>query len=727
MTPHLLAPRPVGHNGSLSMREGRHHLLCMLAACLVLWTPSLYPSPRKNTGPANPAPTRPPSVVLITLDTVRADHLACYGYRRIETPTIDGLAREGVRFNYAYAQVPLTLPSHTVILTGTYPIFNGVRDLTSPGLVAAVPTLAEILGRYGYQTAAFVSSFVLNSMWGLRRGFEVYDDATDVTAGSSHNPSLLERRGDHTVDRALAWLDSHSGQTFFLWVHLYDPHSPYHPPEPYFSRYASHLYDGEIAFDDVQLGRLFAGLRRLGLYDRALILAAGDHGESLGEHGEAEHGFLIYNATLRVPLIVKLPGSVPRPGVINDPVGLVDVAPAIAEVCGVPLESTQSFQGHSLLRLLEHQSQNPSPAVYAESYYSRSSFGWHELRALITPQFKYIDAPRAELYALKEDPEEMHNLAPSRSSLAAALRETLDSLAGRFVNARTAESSPRLDSETLEKLRSLGYIGYEASSARGDSRLARTDPKDKIGVVNQLLRASNLTSVNRFSEAEDVFKGLERAEPDLYIVAFERGENLLNWGNAEAAIGELHKALALNPGFDQAWVALGRAAFVLAHNKEATDALQLALRLNARNYLARRMLARVYWRENQPTAAESELAQVVREEPNFGEARAEHGIALVKLRQYRRAIPELRAAPDLGYRDAIVYYYSGIAYGEAGDDAQAIEAYEKAIELDPQYAAAYINLALQYRKRHEMLKAHQNYRKGCQFSEELCRKYSSQF
>jgi arylsulfatase A-like enzyme len=218
--------------------------------------------------------------VLIAIDTLRADHLGCYGYRRIGTPAIDQLASEGVRFEHAYAQVPLTLPSHTVILTGTYPMFNGVRDLTSPGLNQTIPTLAEIMRQNGYSTAAFVSSFVLNSMWGLNRGFEVYDYETDPGAGN--NPSLLERRGDRTVGRVLDWLDSHADRPFFVWVHLYDPHSPYRPPEPYFSRYAGHLYDGEIAFDDEQLGRLFAQLRKLNLYDNSLIVLASDHGESLG-------------------------------------------------------------------------------------------------------------------------------------------------------------------------------------------------------------------------------------------------------------------------------------------------------------------------------------------------------------------------------------------------------------------------------------------------------------
>ena len=227
-------------------------------------------------------------MVLVTLDTVRADHIGCYGYRRIETPSIDQLAREAIRFEHAHAQVPLTLPSHAVILTGTCPMFSGVRDVTSIGLPTTVPTLTEVLRANGYRTAAFVSSFVLNSKWGLARGFEVYDDQTDRETRLNKNPSLLERRGDRTMNRALSWLGSRPNGPFFLWVHLYDPHSPYRPAEPYLSRYAGHLYDGEIAFDDVQLGRLFAQLRRLKIYDDTLIVLAGDHGESLGQHGEAE-------------------------------------------------------------------------------------------------------------------------------------------------------------------------------------------------------------------------------------------------------------------------------------------------------------------------------------------------------------------------------------------------------------------------------------------------------
>jgi arylsulfatase A-like enzyme/Tfp pilus assembly protein PilF len=700
-------------------------LLCFLAASVGLCGASLRPS--LNGAQSSSAHAPPPSVVLITIDTVRADHLGCYGYRRIETPSIDQLASEGIRFEHAYAQVPLTLPSHTVIMTGTYPMFNGVRDLTSPGLTTTLPTLAEIFQKNGYRTAAFVSSFVLNSMWGLKRGFEVYDDETDQARGASSSPSLLERRGDRTMERALAWLDSHADRPFFLWVHLYDPHSPYRPPEPYFSRYAGHLYDGEIAFDDAQLALLFARLRQLKLYDGALIVLTSDHGESLGEHGEAEHGFFIYNATVHVPLIVKLPGASHGSRVVADPAGLVDLAPTIAELCRIPRRFTQSFQGHPLVGVQEHEGAPSAPAVYAESYYPRNTFGWHELRALITSQYKYINTTRAELYDLERDSDEMHDLAAGQSALAAALRDELQALEGRFTNTSLAQNPSPLDSETLEKLRSLGYVGYQAPAAGSDSRLSRADPKDKIQVLNQMLHAGDLRSQQRFAEANGILASLERSDPALYIIRFERGETLLDWGKMREATEEFRKAVTLNSTFDQAWVGLGRAEFALGKNKDAIEAFRLALRLNPRNYLARRSLSRAYWRENQPEQAELELSRVVSEHPDFAEARAEHGLALVKVKRYREAIAELRAASSQGYRDAIVYYYLGLSYSEIGDAALAIEAYQKAVETDPNYAAAYVRLALQYRQRGELSKARQYYQKICKLSAELCRAYSAQF
>jgi len=666
-------------------------------------------------------------VVLITIDTVRADHLGCYGYRRIETPSIDQLASEGLRFEHAYAQVPLTFPSHAVILTGTYPMFNGVLDLTSTGLNPTLPTLAEILRQNGYRTAAFVSSFVLDSMWGLNRGFEVYDDEVVSERGADFGPFLPERHGDRTMDRVLAWLDSHADQPFFLWVHLYDPHSPYRPPEPYFSRYAGHLYDGEIAFDDAQLGRLFTRLRQVNLYERTLLVLASDHGEGLGEHGEAEHGFFLYNATLHVPLILKLPGPSSGSRDITDPAGLVDVAPTIAALCGIPRHFTRSFQGHPLAGIQEHPGTHPAAPVYAESYYPRSAFGWHELRAIISPPYKYIDAPRAELYDLEHDADEKLNLAASHSAVAAELREQLKALEKRYASASPFPDSAPLDPETLEKLRSLGYVGYRAPAAGSTSGAPLADPKDKIQMYREVVRVGELRRQRRFAEADEILSRVEQSEPALYSIPFERGETLLAWGKPREAAEQFRKAITLNPSFDQAWAGLGGAASKLGDNKQALDGFSLAIRLNPRNYLARRSLAGVYWREKQPEKAELELSRVVRERPDFAEARAEHGIALAGLKRYREAISELRAASDQGYRGALAYYYLGLSYTESGDAEHAIEAYQNAVEVDPKFARAYARLALQYRERGELSKARQYYQKACSLSEEICRELPAQF
>lgn len=668
-----------------------------------------------------------PSVLLITLDTVRADHLGCYGYSQIETPAIDHLAAEGVRFSNAYAQVPITLPSHAVILTGTYPMFNGVRDFTSPSLRGDIPTLAEILRRNGYSTAAFVSSFVLNSMWGLNRGFEVYDDNVGFDVARANSLYLLERRGDKTVDQMIKWLNQREGKPFFAWLHLYDPHSPYRPPEPFLSKYRSHPYDGEIAFDDVQVGRVIGRLHSLNLYENTLIAVLSDHGESLGEHREDEHGFFVYNATLHVPLILKLPGSSTQGRVVTQPVGTVDIAQTIAQTCKIPPDQTRSFQGQSLIRTIVERPSASDEAVYAESYYPRNSFGWHELRAVVTAEFKYIDAPRPELYNLRRDPAERLNAIAKESAVAASLRERLVNLERRFQSLERSPASAKLDPETLEKLKSLGYIAYQTEHAKDIVSANLADPKDKISALNRILRAGDLTRLARYEEADRLLSSLEQTDLELYVIPFQKGENNLAWGRPQEALGEFRKSLSRNPTFDQAALGLGRAYFILGRDVEAAQALELALHFNPRNFLARLALAKVYWRQNRLDRAEPELAQVVESHPGFPEGHADFGIVLAKLGKYQRALREIQRGIELGYRDAIAYNYLGVAYGQLGDREQAIRAYQHAVALDPHYAAAYLNLALEFRRNGQVVKAQGYYRKTCELSDELCRQYASQF
>ena len=603
-------------------------------------------------------------------------------------------------------------------------MFNGVRDFTTAGLPASIPTLAEILRRHGYQTAAFVSSFALHSMWGLNRGFEVYDEDLGLEPGRSADVFLTVRRGDRTVDRLLAWLNQRGRAPFFLWLHLYDSHSPYQSPEPYSSKYAGHPYDGAIAFDDAQVARVLARLKELHLFDAMAIVLLSDHGESLGEHGEDEHGFFIYNATLRVPLILKLPAGSPQK-IVTQPVGTVDVSPTIAQLCRVPAGDTRSFQGRSLLRTLAATPAGEDVGVYGESYYPRDSFGWHELRGLVNSRFKYIEAPRPELYDLASDPGERTNLAQSHASVANSLQERLRDIEGRYA-APAGPSLAKLDPETIERLRSLGYVSFQ-SPATLEPDTQRADPKDKIATLRSILHASDLRRLGRYSEADEMLSRLQQTEPGLYVVPFERGENFLAWSKPQPALEEFGKALTLNPSFDQAALGLGRAHFLLGQDGPAATSFQLALHFNPRNFMARVALAKVYWRQNLPAQAEPELARVLEEHPEMIEARGDYAAVLAKLGRYRDALPQFESALAANYRDPVFFNYLGITYAQLGDPEKALHAYEEAVQMNPHFAAAYLNLALQYQKQNQPEKARPYYQKTCELSQELCREYAKQF
>ena len=384
-------------------------------------------------GAANGAPAKPSSarsrprtnVILITIDTLRADHVGCYGGQAAKTPTLDGLAADGVVFERAISQVPLTWPSHAVILTGTYPFQNGVQDFTGQPLAPQFRSVAQAFQHAGYATGAVISAFVLDRSWGLGRGFDFYDDAFSAETFQKKDIGLVDRRADESVTHALAWLKKTPRRPFFLWLHLYDPHSPYDPPEPYRTEYRSHLYDGEIAYADHELGRLMAWLKQNKLYDSSLIVALSDHGESLGEHGEDEHGFFVYNATVHVPLIVKPPaGRGIQPGRRREPVETAAVAPALLEMAGVKDSIQGQFQSHGLFDP-EEEARDPA---YSETFYPFSSFGWSPLHALESDRFHYIDAPKPELYDLAGDPAETINLAAQQPATLAVLKEKLQQL-----------------------------------------------------------------------------------------------------------------------------------------------------------------------------------------------------------------------------------------------------------------------------------------------------------
>jgi arylsulfatase A-like enzyme len=515
-----------------------------------------------------------PSVILITIDTLRADHVGCYGAQTVRTPTLDALARDGVVFERAISQVPLTWPSHAVILTGTYPFQNGVQDFTGQPLAQQFRTVSQAFQQAGYATGAVVSAFVLDRSWGLARGFDFYDDAFSAETFEKKDAGLVDRRAGESVAHAIAWLKKTPRRPFFLWLHLYDPHSPYDPPEPYRSEYRSHLYDGEIAYADHELGNLMSWLKQNHLYDSSLIVALSDHGESLGEHGEDEHGFFVYNATVHVPLIVKPPaGSGIAAGRHPEPVETTAVAPTLLQLAGVkePVDRIYTqFQSHSLFgtKLGTNQagkqaanqtaSQTTKDTAYSETFYPFSSFGWSPLHALESERFHFIEAPKPELYDLETDPGETRNIAAQQPATVAVLREKMQALLAHNPFTRQDAGAGNLSPDAQEKLRALGYFGFRAAVSPELLKQGLADPKDKLWEFNSILKAQDAFQRKEDDQAEALLSEVQQKDPQIYVIPFLLGESALRRQNWEHAADQLQRCLELNPNFDNAMTGLAQ-------------------------------------------------------------------------------------------------------------------------------------------------------------------------
>src|SRR5947199_1950917 len=417
------------------------------------------------------------NVVFIAIDTLRPDHLGCYGDKQIRTPNIDTLAADGTRFERAYTAVPVTLPSHTVIFTGTYPTLSGVHDFAANKLSPTQATLASVLKDNGYTTGAVIGSAVLDSRVGLNHGFDFCYVQFDFNPLQESNLDEMERPGNIVADVTLDWLSKNYQKKFFLWMHLYDPHYPYRPPAPYSEEYRDRPYDGEIAFADAQVGRLIEFLKNKGLYQNTLIILSGDHGESLGEHGEKTHGFFIYNATLHVPLIIHLPMGV-HAGTVPNLVNLADLMPTVLDALNIQIPS--QVQGRNLLPLMRTTQQDETRSLYAETFLPRLHFNWSELRGVETENYHFIDAPKPELYDLRKDPGETHNLFAEKKAVTEEMRVRLAKLIQQYTAGQELAEKTGLDPVLMERLKSLGYAGFSGGSNSGANIHAVPDPKDRI-------------------------------------------------------------------------------------------------------------------------------------------------------------------------------------------------------------------------------------------------------
>ena len=580
--------REIGRSGDrASNRKDNHRitgssdhpiiiLLClMLALCAPL-----------SASAAGDDVARPP-VILISLDTLRADHLSAYGYTKIHTPHIDSFAPGGTRFTQAAAQVPLTLPSHTSLFTSTYPFENRVEE-NGERVPAGVVTLASVLQSRGYKTAAFIGSDFMDGRYGLDQGFEDYDSPFGLETTRINNPLAmsLRRDGALVVRAARQWLDSHRGQPAFVFVHLFDLHVPYTLPAEVARQQGISRYDAQLQYVDQVMGRFQQELMRGGWWEKSLVVVFGDHGEGLGDHQETDHGYYIYESTLHVPLIVHWPAGAPGfAPVARAPVGLIDVAPTILDYLGVPAPA--SFQGVSQLGALK-AGESPRPrAVYSETLYAHDAFRWAPLRALRVGKYKYIQAPKAELYDLDADPREQVNLLRKNAAVAAELQNELAKVLTRYAPRQRA-TPPALSPETLAQLESLGYL---AAEPRGKFENSGPDPKDRFAEFELYQRAFVDFMEGRTASALTKFQSILKSDPQNTLARFHLGECYLRLKKPQDGLREWATVLKLDPQYAPAAEALGQYWLEQGDYAKARRRFQQVLALTPESYTGHFQLA----------------------------------------------------------------------------------------------------------------------------------------
>jgi choline-sulfatase len=702
------------------------YLASLVVGVVVAQAPPTRSTPAKQRSSARSAANANTSVILITIDTLRADHVGCYGAQSVKTPTLDGLARDGVVFEHALSQVPLTWPSHAVILTGTYPFQNGVQDFTGQPLDPQFRSVAQAFKKSGYSTGAVVSAFVLDRSWGLARGFDFYDDAFSAKTFAVKDAGLVDRRAGESVQKAIGWLARTPHRPFFLWLHLYDPHSPYDPPEPYRSEYRSHLYDGEIAYADHELGNLITWLKEHRLYDSSLIVALSDHGESLGEHGEDEHGFFVYNSTMHIPLIVKPPAQHRIPTRRkSEPVETAAVAPTLLQLAGLQASGNATdpiysqFQAQPLT-VGDQQAKSASESAYSETFYPFSSFGWSPLHAVESSRFHYIEAPTPELYDLTADPAELRNIAVEQPAALAVLKEKLQAVLSRHPFDRGSGNTSSLSPDAQEKLRALGYFGFRAAVSSDALQKGLADPKEKLWEFNSILKAQDAFQRKEDDRAEALLTEVQEKDPQIYVIPFLLGESALRRQNWEQAADQFERCLKLNPNFDNAMTALARALAKLNLTEEARNWLEKAVKSNPLNYQAWYQIGLLDGTSN-ASAAQSAFKKTIEIQPNFSGGQREFGINLFQQQDYASAAPHLEKAIELGLDDARLHNFLGICYNHTNRTEKAIAQFHTAIKIDPNLAEAHLNLAFAFQLLHRPKSALEEYVTACNIEKAFCK------
>lgn len=672
---------------------------------------------------AAPMEASRPDVVLITIDTWRADYAGFTGGGKVLTPSLDALAADGVWFDNAYSQVPLTPPSHASILTGTYPATHGIRDFTSGPISQDTVSLASILKTNGYGTAAFVSALVLDSVWGLDRGFDVYDDDFPLLNRTDVNPGNVQRSAGETMDRVLNWLKT-APKPSFLWVHLFDPHHDYVPPEPFRDRYASDPYAGEVAYADSQIGRLMQALKASGRYDGAMIIATSDHGESLGEHSEPNHGFFVYETTLHIPLIAKLPASEEAGGGRRSQLAQsVDILPTILQVLGIRRDPSWPIEGRGLLSAILGKG-DPNRFAYGETLYPRDTFGWSPLYAYREGRYKLIDSTRPELFDLEADPLEDHDLYGTRRALGDQLRSKLTAVRRRAIHA-SAKSATE-DPEAIERLSALGYVALAGPVPVADEG-GLPDPKDKLGIYRTVVRALTAAEAGDPRTSNSLLEEVASKEPGLFIVHYSIGLNLLGMGRPGPALEALEQARRLNPSYDSIDLNRAKALAALQRSQEGIDVLRALLERNPAFPAARMQLAAMLRHQGRLEEALAEYRRLANDRPKDARLLEILGITLVEGEDYAAGLKRLDQAAALNPPDALLWNHRAIALTNLGRLDEAIEDYRKALTVKPDYHQARLNLAFALARRGQIDEARTEFQKVCEGDRKLCGRYQESF
>lgn len=630
----------------------------------------------------------PGAVVLVSIDTLRADHLPLYGYTKGDTPRLDAFAKDAVLFERAYSHAPQTLPEHTSILTGLLPFEHGVRDNLGFTLAKDKITLATRLHDAGYRTAGFVSAYVLRPDTGISQGFDVYD-AHLPAAAADVSPGDVRRPGEQTLAAAKAWLDTQRDDHFFLFFHIYEPHRPYAPR----ARYASLApYDAEIAYSDEIVGDLLDDLKARGWYRHAVITVMSDHGEGLGEHGELEHGIFLYDDTIRVPWITKLPGERSAGRRVDAPIQHIDYVPTMLSLLGLP--RPEGLRGRDLSPLLLGTGSVAAQGVYSEALYPRYHFGWSELEALTDERYRYIKAPHPELYDLQRDPGERTNVIADHPQAAAAMRSGLAALvAGHGIDAPSAVSA-----EDRARLAALGYIGSQISADITTPGDQLPDPKDMAPVLRQYRQAVTLLDRHDQVGGATLLRKILDGNPKMIDVWVQYATVLTRMGRSAEALDAYQHVIRLKP--DEPSGPLGAASALMALGRYAEARQHAELAVTGAPAAAHEMLARIALAGKNDREALRQADLAAKADPTLPMPVYVKGLIQYNQGHYAQALPLLEQARDQWAKrtmqTADLRFYIGDCLARLERYPEAEKSFRAELSLYPTSTRARTGLAMLY-------------------------------